>query len=274
VFVLFSKIKVASGLLCPLAAFRVFQLGTAALTERCQKPHGALVELAQFLDAGNIQAFLDQPTQSFQDAYLKETNTFTEFGAGISHASFDSIDGRLSLFQTVSNGGEHAGTDRDRALQRESCARSEHARDERARRHIAWQRRGRRCRREDAWHCAKRGPHRRYHRRDRRHRVPDEHSGAERRGRSRAGEAMHEVSASISRVTQMMADISSSSLEQSTGIEQVNQAVVQMDEMTLQNAALLEQTAAAAASLHQQTRQPKDAIAVFEISDSVLAGSR
>jgi len=34
-------------------------------------------------------------------AYLKETNTFTEFGAGISHASFDSIDSRLALFQTV-----------------------------------------------------------------------------------------------------------------------------------------------------------------------------
>jgi methyl-accepting chemotaxis protein I, serine sensor receptor len=86
----------------------------------------------------------------------------------------------------------------------------------------------------------------------------------------RAGEAMSHVSASISRVTQMMADISASSLEQSTGIEQVNQAVVQMDEMTQQNAALVEQAAAAAASLHQQTEQLKQAVSVFEISESVL----
>jgi methyl-accepting chemotaxis protein-2 (aspartate sensor receptor) len=81
---------------------------------------------------------------------------------------------------------------------------------------------------------------------------------------------MRNVSASISRVTQMMAEISASSLEQSTGIEQVNQAVVQMDEMTQQNAALVEEAAAAAASLHQQTQQLKEAVSVFEISDAVL----
>ncbi len=63
---------------------------------------------------------------------------------------------------------------------------------------------------------------------------------------------MCEVSSSISRVTQMMAEISASSLEQSVGIEQVNQAVTQMDEMTQQNAALVEQAAAAATSLHEQ----------------------
>jgi methyl-accepting chemotaxis protein-2 (aspartate sensor receptor) len=85
-----------------------------------------------------------------------------------------------------------------------------------------------------------------------------------------AGEAMSNVSASISRVTQMMAEISASSLEQSTGIEQVNQAVVQMDEMTQQNAALVEEAAAAAASLHQQTQQLKEAVSVFEISEAVL----
>jgi methyl-accepting chemotaxis protein-2 (aspartate sensor receptor) len=43
-----------------------------------------------------------------------------------------------------------------------------------------------------------------------------------------------------------------------------------MDEMTQQNAALVEQAAAAAASLHQQTEQLKQAVSVFEISESVL----
>lgn len=89
---------------------------------------------------------------------------------------------------------------------------------------------------------------------------------------ARAGEAMHEVSTSISRVAQMMDEISASSHEQSTGIEQVNQAVVQMDNMTQQNAALVEQAVAAASLLHDQTqtRHLKAAVSVFEISDRVL----
>src|SRR6201996_4962888 len=80
-----------------------------------------------------------------------------------------------------------------------------------------------------------------------------------------AGRTMHEIVGSVQRVTQMMAEISASSLEQSTGIEQVNQAVVQMDEMTQQNAALVEEAAAAAASLHQQTQQLKAAVSVFQV---------
>jgi methyl-accepting chemotaxis protein-2 (aspartate sensor receptor) len=63
-----------------------------------------------------------------------------------------------------------------------------------------------------------------------------------------------------------MAEISASSLEQSVGIEQVNQAVTQMDEMTQQNAALVEQAAAAASSLHEQTRQLKAAVSVFQLA--------
>lgn len=55
------------------------------------------------------------------------------------------------------------------------------------------------------------------------------------------------------------------SSEQSVGIEQVNQAVTQMDEMTRQNAALVEQAAAAASSLHEQTRQLKAAVSVFQL---------
>jgi methyl-accepting chemotaxis protein-2 (aspartate sensor receptor) len=69
-----------------------------------------------------------------------------------------------------------------------------------------------------------------------------------------------------------MAEISASSAEQSTGIEQVNQAVTQMDEMTQQNAALVEEAAAAAQSLHEQTRQLKAAVSVFQISDVVFQG--
>src|ERR1700758_5027238 len=73
----------------------------AALTERYRKLHTALGELVQDLDSGNIQAFLDQPTQSFQDAYLAEQRNFEQFGDAASRASLDSIDARLALFQGV-----------------------------------------------------------------------------------------------------------------------------------------------------------------------------
>ncbi|KAG0753482.1 hypothetical protein G6F22_021431 [Rhizopus arrhizus] len=49
---------------------------------------------------------------------------------------------------------------------------------------------------------------------------------------------MGEIVASVQRVTDIMAEISAASQEQSAGIEQVNQTVVQMDETTQQNAAL------------------------------------
>ncbi|CAB3761114.1 methyl-accepting chemotaxis protein [Paraburkholderia solisilvae] len=404
----------------------------AALTERYQKIHDALIELAQFLDAGNIQAFLDQPTQSLQDAYLNETNNFTQFGAGISHASFDSIDGRLALFQMVGivllvllfgitvavyqvlKRGvlaplEEAGRHFDRIAQgrldqpveshgtneigrlfaglasmqasvartvstvRETAdsihlganeiatgnadlsARTEnqaasleqtaasmqeltatvsrnadHAREANTLAANALDATSRGSGVVDGVVAKMRGIARSSDRIAEIIGVIDgiafqtnilalnaaveaARAGEEGRGfavvagevrglaqRSaqsakeikelinesvseirdgstlveRAGEAMHEVSASISRVTQMMTEISASSLEQSSGIEQVKQAVVQMDGMTQQNAALVEQAAAAAASLHQQTRQLKDAVAVFEISNSVLAAGR
>jgi methyl-accepting chemotaxis protein I, serine sensor receptor len=86
---------------------------------------------------------------------------------------------------------------------------------------------------------------------------------------ARAGAAMQKVSDSISSVSQVIADISAASKEQSTGIEQINEAVARMDRMTQQNAALVEQAAAASAALHDQSRQLKEAVSVFEISDAV-----
>jgi len=47
-----------------------------------------------------------------------------------------------------------------------------------------------------------------------------------------AGATMSEMVQAVSRVTDIMGEISSASLEQRTGIEQVNQAVAEMDEVT------------------------------------------
>jgi len=67
-----------------------------------------------------------------------------------------------------------------------------------------------------------------------------------------AGSTMDDVVASVRRVTDIMAEITSASSEQSTGIDQVNIAISQMDQVTQQNAALVEQAAAAAESMQDQ----------------------
>ncbi|NUY00659.1 methyl-accepting chemotaxis protein [Paraburkholderia youngii] len=399
-----------------------------ALAERYKTLHGALAELVQYLDSNNIQAFLYQPTQSFQDAYLAEVHNFEQFGDAASRASLASIDARVAAFRIVSvvillvlvagtlavytalrrgvvapleEAGRHferiaqgrldqpiaargsneigrlfsglatmqasvartvssvresadsihlganeiatgnadlsARTENQAASLEETASSMEeltatvrqnadHAREANALAEtaldatsrgsevvnqvvdkmrgiaqssdkiaeiisvidgIAFQtnilalnaaveaaRAGEQGRGFAVVAGEVRGLAQRSAQSAKEIKTLISESVAEIQGGSalveRAGEAMSHVSASISRVTQMMAEISASSLEQSTGIEQVNQAVVQMDEMTQQNAALVEQAAAAAASLHQQTEQLKQAVSVFEISESVL----
>ncbi|MCW4472659.1 methyl-accepting chemotaxis protein [Xanthomonas sp. H13-6] len=80
-----------------------------------------------------------------------------------------------------------------------------------------------------------------------------------------AGTTMGEIVGSVQRVTDIMAEISAASQEQSAGIEQVNQTVTQMDEATQQNAALVEEATAAARSMEEQASQLAEAVAVFRI---------
>ncbi len=88
-----------------------------------------------------------------------------------------------------------------------------------------------------------------------------------------AGTTMGEIVASVQRVTDIMADISAASQEQSSGIEQVNQAVVQMDETTQQNAALVEEASAAARSMAEQANLLSEAVAVFRTGAVAAATS-
>ncbi|WP_280190794.1 methyl-accepting chemotaxis protein [Delftia sp. PS-11] len=80
-----------------------------------------------------------------------------------------------------------------------------------------------------------------------------------------AGATMAEVLQSIHRVTNLMAEISSASDEQSAGVAQIGLAVSHMDQVTQQNAALVEESAAAAASLKMQAQQLVQAVAIFQL---------
>ncbi|NRR33463.1 MCP four helix bundle domain-containing protein [Oxalobacteraceae bacterium] len=86
-----------------------------------------------------------------------------------------------------------------------------------------------------------------------------------------AGSTMSEVVASVRRVTDVVAEISAASHEQSTGIEEVNRAITQMDEVTQQNAALVEQAAAAAGSLQEQAAKLAEVVSVFRLRGHELA---
>ena len=87
-----------------------------------------------------------------------------------------------------------------------------------------------------------------------------------------AGSTMHEVVASVRRVTGIMSEMMSASQEQSAGIEQINIAVTQMDNVTQQNAALVEEAAAAAQAMQEQVNSLNEVVSVFRVGN--IAGSR
>jgi methyl-accepting chemotaxis protein len=77
----------------------------------------------------------------------------------------------------------------------------------------------------------------------------------------------------IKKVSDIVAEISAASQEQSTGIEQVNKAIMQMDGLTQQNAALVEEAAAAAESLQDQARGLLDSMSHFKVAGGTPAAN-
>lgn len=88
-----------------------------------------------------------------------------------------------------------------------------------------------------------------------------------------AGTTMTDIVTSVQRVTNIMAEITASTYEQSTSINEVGQAVAQLDQMTQQNAALLEESAAAAQSLKDQSVRLSEVVATFRLSTTDAAHS-
>lgn len=83
---------------------------------------------------------------------------------------------------------------------------------------------------------------------------------------NQAGASMNDIVASVQRVTDIIGEITSATVEQSGGIEQVNSAVSQLDQMTQQNAALVEQSAAAASSLKDQAARLSQTVRQFSLA--------
>jgi methyl-accepting chemotaxis protein len=82
----------------------------------------------------------------------------------------------------------------------------------------------------------------------------------------KSGHALTEILNSVTKVTSIITEMSTTSREQATGLEQVNKAVMSLDEVTQQNAALVEQASAAAHSLLEQAGQLDDMMTRYVVN--------
>jgi methyl-accepting chemotaxis protein-1 (serine sensor receptor) len=85
---------------------------------------------------------------------------------------------------------------------------------------------------------------------------------------SETGTTMDDIVASVRRVMDIIAEISTASAEQGEGIAQVNVAVSEMDTVTQQNAALVEEAAAAAQALRDESQALNEVVSVFKLEDA------
>jgi methyl-accepting chemotaxis protein len=80
-----------------------------------------------------------------------------------------------------------------------------------------------------------------------------------------AGGTMKEIVDGVQRVTQIIADISTASAEQSSDLDTVNDTVNRLDEMTQQNSALVEESTAAAQSMREQSQRLQTMVNAFQV---------
>jgi methyl-accepting chemotaxis protein len=83
-----------------------------------------------------------------------------------------------------------------------------------------------------------------------------------------AGSTMTDIVTSIRHVTDIMAEISAASADQTAAIERVGAAIGDMNGVTQQNAALVEEAAAAAQSLQHQAQQLEQVVGTFKLSQA------
>ena len=82
-----------------------------------------------------------------------------------------------------------------------------------------------------------------------------------------AGETMREIVTSVTRVSDVIAEISAGAREQTAGIGQINTAVTEMDTMTQQNAAMVQQTSTAAAEMRRHAQDLSKLVGTFVLGE-------
>jgi methyl-accepting chemotaxis protein len=82
-----------------------------------------------------------------------------------------------------------------------------------------------------------------------------------------------EIVTGISKVTEIVAEISASAKEQSGGIDQVNRAVTEMNKVTQQNATNSEESSSAASELSSQSEELAAMIGGFQLLRQTSASS-
>jgi methyl-accepting chemotaxis protein len=82
-----------------------------------------------------------------------------------------------------------------------------------------------------------------------------------------SGKVLKEIVIGVKKVTDVMAEIASSSREQAAGIEQVNKSITMMDDVTQQNAGLVEEASAAAQALTAQATNLTQLIARYRVGE-------
>ncbi|MEM1024564.1 MAG: methyl-accepting chemotaxis protein [Myxococcota bacterium] len=85
-----------------------------------------------------------------------------------------------------------------------------------------------------------------------------------------SGETLGDIIKNVTRVSDIIAEISAASNEQATAIEQVNTTVGQMDQNTQQNAGLVEEAAAASMSVNREAQQMRQMMAFFKMGEGEL----
>ncbi|CNK30960.1 putative methyl-accepting chemotaxis protein [Yersinia frederiksenii] len=93
--------------------------------------------------------------------------------------------------------------------------------------------------------------------------VQDTQAGSKRV--DNAKNTMFEIVAMVSKVSEIMQDISQASEEQTMGIRQVAVAINEMDIVTQQNSTLVEESAAITALMNEQTTILEDIVSVFQV---------
>ncbi|WLT33199.1 methyl-accepting chemotaxis protein [Geothrix sp. PMB-07] len=82
---------------------------------------------------------------------------------------------------------------------------------------------------------------------------------------SQAEERMHEVLASVGRVSSLLSEIATATQEQSIGLDQVNQAVAHMDTATQQNATLVSAADESSAALDEEAKHLLQEVSRYRI---------